>query len=349
MLSSCTGWLLDVSIEQDKAILWIKTVDKKILRLTDSYQPFFYILPRNEQDGQYLFHILSQQSAIKKVSWEENKFTNLFEEGGRSKLICVVPESVQHYVSLLKKLEKDYRVKQFFNTDLSHVQQYLFYRLKVEPTSKVEVQYDGSKLVELTKVEDKDEISPPPFSLLYVDVQTTSGKINPEDPVIMIKSRYEDASDPQQNAGIMFDNKQEKDILVDFCNDVQAKDPDIIVFLGDHYASTILDYLFARIVKFGLDLHLGREKKNIAPLTVFKHPGGHWVKGRLSLGSKAPNRYSSTLDKFGFAGLIELCRFGFLPLDLAAKYGMNRLIDSRNCYELIQRGFVIPKNKTRQS
>ena len=50
------------------------------------------------------------------------------------------------------------------------------------------------------------------------------------------------------------------------------------------------------------------------------------------------------MDKFGFAGLIELCRFGFLPIDLAAKYGMNRLIDSRNCFELIQRGFVILKN-----
>ena len=50
------------------------------------------------------------------------------------------------------------------------------------------------------------------------------------------------------------------------------------------------------------------------------------------------------MDKFGFAGLIELCGFGFLPLDLVAKYGMNRLIDSRNCYELIQRGLVIPKN-----
>jgi DNA polymerase elongation subunit (family B) len=52
------------------------------------------------------------------------------------------------------------------------------------------------------------------------------------------------------------------------------------------------------------------------------------------------------LDKFGFAGLIELCRFGFLSLDLAAKYGMNRLIDSRNCYELIQRGYVIPKRRS---
>lgn len=108
--------------------------------------------------------------------------------------------------------------------------------------------------------------------------------------------------------------------------------------------STILDYLLARTVKLGLDLQLGREKKKTAPLTVFKHPGGHWIKGRLSISSRTPNRYSSVLDKFGFAGLIELCRFGFLTLDLAPKYGMNRLIDSRNCYELIQRDFVIPRN-----
>ena len=36
----------------------------------------------------------------------------------------------------------------------------------------------------------------------------------------------------------------------------------------------------------------------------------------------------------------------FFPYTLAAKYGMNRLIDSRNCYELIQRGFVIPNNRS---
>src|SRR5215212_7304249 len=47
-------------------------------------------------------------------------------------------------------------------------------------------------------------------------------------------------------------------------------------------------------------------------------------------------------DEFGFAGLIERARFGFLPLVLVAKYSINRLIDSRNCFELIQRDFVIP-------
>jgi DNA polymerase elongation subunit (family B) len=47
-------------------------------------------------------------------------------------------------------------------------------------------------------------------------------------------------------------------------------------------------------------------------------------------------------DQFGFAGLIERARFGFLPLDMAAKYSINRLIDSRNRFEVIQRDYVIP-------
>jgi DNA polymerase elongation subunit (family B) len=343
LVASCRGWLLHVSIEQDKAILWIKTDDRKVLRLTDSYQPFFYILPTNEHAGFDLFHILLQQSVIKKVSWEENKSTNLFEEHSKKKLICVHPDSVQSYTILLKRLESDSRVKQVFNTDLSHVQKYLFHTLNVEPTSKVEVDYDGAKLVKLTKNGNEDEILPPPFSVLHVNVQTFSGKINPEDPVLMIKSRYGVVNEPQQSVEALFESEQEKDILEAFCSYVKEKDPDILVFVGDHYASTILDYLFARIVKLGLDLQLGRGKIEIAILTSLRHPGVHCIKGRLALSGKTVSRYSSVLDRFGIAGLIELCRFGFLTLDLAAKYGMNHLIDSRNCYELIQRGFVISK------
>jgi hypothetical protein len=132
LIASRIGWLLHLSIEQDKVILWIKTENKRILKLTDSYQPLFYILPNNGSDGNYLFHVLSQQTIVKKVRWEENKFTNLLEEYSKKKLICVVPESVQSYTDLLKKLEKDFRVKQVFNTDLSHIQQYLFHKLKID-------------------------------------------------------------------------------------------------------------------------------------------------------------------------------------------------------------------------
>jgi DNA polymerase elongation subunit (family B) len=346
LLSSCIGWLLDIAIEQDKAILWIKTEGKKILRLTDTYHPHFYILPRNDHDGDMLFHLLSQQSIVKKVSWEENKYTNLFESGIKDKLIYVCLESVRHYEALLTKLKKDSRAKQFYNTDLSHIQKYLFHKLKLEPTSKVEIRYDDSKLVKISKLADEDNISPPPFSILYVSIHTFSGKFNLEDPVTKIKSRYEDTTDNSQNAEVEFSSIQEEDIISGFCSHVQAKDPDIIVWIADYYANIILDYIFARSMKLSLELQLGREWNKIALLEVLKHPGRHWIKGRLSISSRTANRFSSVLDRFGFAGLIELCRFGFVTLDLAAKYGMNRLIDSRNCYELIQRGFVIPENRT---
>jgi DNA polymerase elongation subunit (family B) len=41
--------------------------------------------------------------------------------------------------------------------------------------------------------------------------------------------------------------------------------------------------------------------------------------------------------------LVEKARFCYLPLKLASKYGMLRLIDSRITYELLERDFAIPK------
>jgi DNA polymerase elongation subunit (family B) len=337
--SSCIGWLLHVSIEHNKAILWIKTEDKKICRLVDQFQPFFYILPRNEYDGTCLYQLLSQQSIVQRVSWE-CKSTNLLEEYSMHKLLSVALESVQAYTSLVKKLEKNYRVKQLFNTDLSLIQQYLFHKLKIEPTSKIKAISDNSKLVSLTRIDDENEIDLPPFSTLYFDVQTPSGKINLEEPITIIRARYEDKPNPQQQSvEILFDDREEKDILQKFCNYVHDRDPDLIVSVNDYYTGKALDYLFARSQKLELDLHLGRKEEMVVP-GFLKHPGLEWIKGRLAL-----SNYSS-LYKFGLTGLIERCRFSSLTLDVASKNGMNHLIDSRNCFELIQRGFVIsPKNK----
>jgi DNA polymerase elongation subunit (family B) len=275
------GWIFHVSIEQDKAIVWIKTEDKKVLRLIDSYQPFFYVLPRNEYDGSCLFQILSQQPIVKRVGWE-SKSTNLFEEYSKHKLLSVTLESAQAYTSLVRKLEKDYRVKQLFNTDLSLVQQYLFYKLKIEPTSKVSAEYDDPNLVSLTRMDDEYKIDLPPFSTLYIDVQTFSGKINPEESIAIIRARYEGEPGLQnQNAETIFVGREEKDIIERFCNYVRYKDPDIIISVSDNHSDKVLDYLFARTQKLGLDLHLGREDE-VAISASLKHPGLQWIKGRLS-------------------------------------------------------------------
>jgi hypothetical protein len=98
--------------------------------------------------------------------------------------------------------------------------------------------------------------------------------------------------------------------------------------MGDYDNGKMLQYLFARAKKVGFDLQLGRDDSNST------------IKGRICISSSY--RKITYFDGFSFAGLIERARFGFLPLDMTAKYSINSLIDSRNCFELIQRSYVIP-------
>jgi DNA polymerase elongation subunit (family B) len=328
-MDSTIGWLLDVTVEQNAATLWIKTTEAEILRLTDAYQPNFYVMPKDEDAGAELFHSLFQQPKIQKVEWE-NKRTNLFDHRhGMRKLLCVYPESAYYHKTLLKRLEKDSRVVQLFNTDLPHVQNYLFTQLKVEPTCKVQVQYDSadSRLISLTKMDEFD-MQPPPFTALYFEVITSSPYSldlhDVNDPIRRIDARY------QEEAEIIFEGSEET-ILGEFCKYVVANDPDILVSIEQHYQSTsVLQYLFTRIEELGFDIELGRGKmKNC-----------NHIDGRVYLDSNSVD---------SIVGLIEKARFACLPLGLAARYRISRLIDSRNCYELINRGFVISRLDRQES
>lgn len=252
-MANCIGWLLDVSIKNDYAIVWIKTEEGQILKLRDSYNPGFYILPRNDADGLHLFQILSREEEIA-VSWED-KHTNLFGRTNQLKLLYVQLQSLRYYQHLLKKLQNDCQVKQLFNTDLLHVQQYLFTRLKTEPTSKVEVKYDGLKLLGMVKADDGNNVSPPPFPLLYFDLHTNSGILASEDAIRIIKVRYGEDE-------VVFDNIEESVILQQFSDYLFDKSPDIIICMGDYGNGKVLRYLFGRAKKVRFDLQLGREDDN---------------------------------------------------------------------------------------
>ncbi len=324
---SSKAWLLDVCIERNHAIIWIKTLDGKILKLFDIYQPTFYVLPKNGYEGDSLFQVLSQQSMVKNLEWQD-KFTDLFEldTHGMKRLICVYPESILHYKPLVKRLEHDPRVAQLFNIDFSHIQQYLFTKLKIEPTSKVEVEYDksDSRLIKISKITEEEDVATPPFSILYFEIHTASSS-SPynlgHDQIGEISVRY------SQELEISFEGSEEN-IITEFCKYVLAKDPDILICISNHFEHK--NVLFERMSVLGLDLFLGREDDSNNNNKTDR------IRGRVYLSN---NSAQKDLD---LAGLIERARFSFLPLGPAARYGINRLIDSRNCYELIQRGFVIP-------
>ena len=61
---------------------------------------------------------------------------------------------------------------------------YLYSKLGIEPTSRVEVEYDGDKnLQSITKTEpegtSEQDIQPPPFSSLYFDVHPSTTNLTP--------------------------------------------------------------------------------------------------------------------------------------------------------------------------
>jgi DNA polymerase elongation subunit (family B) len=292
----------------------------------DIYQPTFYVLPQDEYTGVALFQVLFQQSTVKKLEWQD-KFTDLFEyvTRGMKRLICAYPESILHYKPLAKKLEHDPRVSQLFNTDLSHIQQYLFTKLKIEPTSKVEVEYDknDSRLIKINKITEKDIVTPP-FSILYFEIHTASSSSSYDsglDQIREISVRY------QQDLETSFEGSEEN-ILIEFCRYILTKDPDILIGSSNPFEHK--NILFDRINMLGLDMPLGRDEDS--------NSRTNRINGRVYLDN---NSVQKDLD---FVGLIEKARFSFLPLGQASRYGINRLVDSRNCYELIQRGFVIPRS-----
>ena len=61
---------------------------------------------------------------------------------------------------------------------------YLYSKLGIEPTSRVEVEYDGDQnLQSITKTEpegtSEEDIQPPPFTSLYFDVHPSTTSLTP--------------------------------------------------------------------------------------------------------------------------------------------------------------------------
>jgi hypothetical protein len=158
-MADCTGWLFDVYIEDDRAVLWIKTEDDSTLKLIDYYEPYFYIEPKSEKDGTELFHILSDIELIKELRWEQ-KFIDI-SNNARQKLIRVGTYLIHHYNLLLKVLQHDLlqqRIRNLYNTHLSHLQRYLFTQLKIQVTSKVRIEYEDRELRSINRINNDEEI-----------------------------------------------------------------------------------------------------------------------------------------------------------------------------------------------
>jgi len=227
-----------------------KSSDGQILKLFDIYEPTLYVLPKDENAGAEIFQLLSLQNGVRKAEWN-NKSIDLFDTKMK-RLICIYPESLFYYKALQRKLEKDQRVAELFNTELSHLQDYLFTKMKIEPTSKVEVEYDKARLIKIRKVNDVDVLAPPPFSILYFEIESS---LDNDDIIVEIRARHHEGKEEE----VLFEG-EEVAILKEFRDYVLAKDPDILVSSYQGLERNTIDHLLARMSAYEFNLGRGDDK-----------------------------------------------------------------------------------------
>lgn len=310
------GWILDVYIKSpDLAIIWLKDEDGRTIRIVDSYTPSFYIKPNGWIEEWELRCLLSDSGLISSLCKEE-KYISLRSKK-KDSLIKVEVPSIKEYNQVVKRIKRSRLAEAVYDADLRHVQKYLFTKLGIEPTSKVKLGYDGEKLLWISKVDDEKEL---PFSLARLEYELEHGEIK--------RMKYIDSSE-------VYDiecDKEKSEAAAQLYSIFKERDPDIIVLPKcDRIAFPLLKSI------------LDSAKVNIA-----RYNDEEQVKAQGSWGGRIfieESMIGYPVELWGIAGMVERARFSFLPLGLAARWLSNRCIDSRNCYELIKRGYAIPEQE----
>jgi DNA polymerase-2 len=320
-MSHDIGWLLDVYVRNDRAILWIRCEDGRVLRLEDSYTPFFHVKPVDEGAERQLLYQLPECEGVRAASVERKK-TSL-ESPREDRVIKVETCGTKPYRKLVDGLDRSRFVESVYGADFLHSQLYLLTQLKVEPTSKVLFEHENGWVTHMMKMDDSKELAPPPFAMLRFRLgYDTAGRgrfITRIDTIFREEQRSFEGN--------------EAELLSSFVLYVNEADPDLVFCPKcDEFTFPLLQER-ARMNRVELDL--GRANDDGEQV---KAQGS--FSGRVVLGDVF---YGYTSDDWGIAGLVERSRFAFLPMGLATRWKSNRSIDSRNSFELIERGYVIPR------
>ncbi|MEM2123543.1 MAG: DNA polymerase domain-containing protein, partial [Candidatus Bathyarchaeia archaeon] len=217
-------------------------------------------------------------------------------------------------------------IDSYYNTDLLHVQKYLFQK-GLPPTCRAEVSYTrNGEVSSLTILDDGREVKPPPFKVLIFDIY----------PSVSADPRRDGGGNrisgillEEEDKGVKLLKGGEEEVIAAFQEHIQRLDPD---FLVSGSVEEKAFRLLQRAHEIGFNLQLGR-RLGAPPgrLTPYHH------RGRILLDLQV-------FLELGLAGIIERCRFGYIPPGLAAKWPAGRIIDSRQCYEALKMGVLIPRS-----
>ena len=318
------GWIFDVYVEDEWAVLWVKTADGRALRLMDRYTPSFYMKPRDDVEAERLVKVLEKHPHIVEVR-EEFKYLSL-NANCKSRVLHVFVDSARNFRAVLNDIRGLGAAEAYFNTDLLHVQRYLFEK-SLPPTCMASMKYDDEgRLRSFSILDDSWEIEPPPFTMMIFDINTEGPSWKARSIPITMITVY----DPDLRLIETFDGP-ETSVLQSFAEYVEEADPDFLV-ASDIEESII--HILRRARRCGLNIQLGRERVNVHKLRRLLP---YALKGRSYVDL-------DVLLSIGLEGLVERSRWTLAPPRLAAKWPAGKIIDSRQCYEAMRRDILIPES-----
>jgi len=317
------GWITQSYVDGNRAVNWLRTPQGSVEKVEETYYPDFYALPRRDLNLDGFSWLLGEEPRIVNTEVEE-KYPDL-KMKKKIRVVHVHTESPRAFREVVRILRVRNAVRKLYGTDITPIQRYLCSR-DFAPTMFVEY-----KNHQFTRIEDPEELAPPPLTKILLRVQVDKSGIlaNPEHhPIKRIILR--DSSERNEEL-----SGSEEYILEALQRTVRSRDPDIIVTPSHPFRN--LHYVVQRAKILGMNLNLSREN-GASETKSDSLPWSSW-RGRtcISLGS---------FKRSGLAGLSELCRFGMIPLGLAAKWASGRLVDCRQVYEAMKLGVLIPEARS---
>ncbi len=313
-------------------ILWIKGEDGSLHRLEDPFRPRFYA-QGERRTLIALFDSLQSSGEASGYQWVGKKEFWSGEEVEVMEIEMIDPE---HYARLPKRLPPWEERVTFYNCDIPLPQVYL-YEKRLYPTGRCVAEVEGSRIF---------GIASDPSESLWTEVG------DPPDLRVMTLSRF--GSEWRETLVLECEGyrmEMEEVEIGEMVRFLQRFDPDVV--LSDHGDATLLPLLFSLEKKAKKRIPWDREPH---PLQRQIDRKGHsyFSYGRtyyrapahLFFGRWHIDRQNSFLyGESGMEGVIELARWGRIPVQRMARTSPGTAITSMQMNQAFQEGVLIPWRK----
>jgi DNA polymerase elongation subunit (family B) len=299
------GWLLDAYVKEKWVNYWFKTTTGETVALRERCRPSLVTEPADSNKPEDLVYLFEEHPFVYQAKIVD-RYSTLSREMLK-RVVEVTMDLVEDLDEVQRYAENLPEVKEVYNVGLVPIQWHLI-RKGFPPSRLCEVEVRRGVLEGVKMLDDSDEVEPPPFKPLII-VTPEGNKVD--------ELRLLD----EEQAEIALLGGHEEEVLQEFNDLIEEIDPDVLV---TYSPTRTVKRLTRRARRRRVDLHLGR--------------GGELYHGRVIIG------ISPYMDS-GIAGLSERARFTFAPMGISADWEAGKTIDSRQCYEAMRLGVLVPKMK----